>query len=220
MRGLDRPPALVIFDCDGVLVDSERPMHEELRALLAEHGLDLSLAACLDAFMGLSIDALLHSARNMGAELPADFRSRLYARVHARLARGTNLIPGVADLIARLRATGIPMCVASNGSEAKMELMLEQHGLWTQFRDHCYSAQTLGVAKPDPRLLQTALHGSGVSAAQAVVIEDSVTGIESSRRAGVTCLHFAPAERAVEGVLRFETMAEIGDVILCNGRGR
>jgi len=212
------PPELVIFDCDGVLVNSELPMHEELRDALADHGLDITLEACLDAFMGLSIETLLQSARNMGAALPMDFRADLYSRVHARLARGVDLIPGIDQLVTRLQEASIPFCVASNGSEAKMELMLDQHGLWKLFRDRCFSAQSLGVAKPDPGLLRHALDKMGVPRSQAVVIEDSATGVQSAINAEVACLHFAPASQALprnRGVYRFSSMRDIGDFLIC-----
>lgn len=210
------PPELVIFDCDGVLVNSEPPMHQELRDALADHGLDMTLEACLDAFMGLSIEALLQSARNMGAQLPADFRADLYSRVHTRLARGVDLIPGVDQVIARLQEAGIPFCVASNGSEAKMELMLDQHGLWEMFRDHCFSAQSLGIVKPDPGLLRHALDKMGVPRSRAVVIEDSATGVQGAINAEVACLHFTPRSKALplhRGVYRFSSMRDIGDFL-------
>ena len=187
-------PRAVIFDCDGVLVDSEKPMHEVLALELAARGLKMSKQDCLQAFMGKSIEDVIATARAMGADLPANWRQLLYEKVHARLNEGVDLIPGVRDLIERLKASAIPFCIASNGSERKVELMLSQHGLWESFKGRCFSAQTLGVAKPDPGLLNHALVHLGQAATDVVVIEDSLTGLQSAHNAGVPCLLYDPQD--------------------------
>ena len=160
---LSGPPDLVIFDCDGVLVDSEGPMHEVLCAELQLHGVRLSLDECLEHFMGKSIEGVIETATDLGADLPAGWKDTLYRRVHARLISGVELIPGIRELVQALKDRAIPFCVASNGSEAKMQLMLSQHGLWEDFRDNCFSAQTLGVSKPDPGLSAARPQGDGAS---------------------------------------------------------
>ena len=89
------PPALVIFDCDGVLVDSETPMHEELRDDLELRGLSLSFEDCISNFMGRSIEDVIATARRLGADLPDNWKSILYERVFERLRQGVDVIQGI-----------------------------------------------------------------------------------------------------------------------------
>ena len=210
-------PKLVIFDCDGVLVDSERPMHEELRLELQERGVTLSMEACLRSFMGKSIENVIQTAMEMGANLPSDWKSILYERVFARLNEGVDLIPGIIELVQQLKAAGIAFCVVSNGSEKKMELMLSQHGLWEDFKDNCFSAQTIGIAKPNPGLLRYALNSMQVVADQAVIIEDSLVGVQSAVNASVPCLIYDPSGAVLTedqtGQVRFKTISEISEHI-------
>lgn len=187
-RFLEHGPGLVIFDCDGVLVDSETPMHSVLSEDLRERGLELTMEQCLAAFMGKSIEGVIEAVKLMGADLPTDWRNILYEKVHARLTQGVDLVEGVVPLIEMLSAENIPFCVASNGSEKKIELMLSQHGLWDVFKGRCYSAHTLGISKPNPALLGTAIAGMGGHRDHAVVIEDSPIGVLSAVNAGVPCL--------------------------------
>ena len=211
------PPALVIFDCDGVLVDSETPMHEELRDELELRGLSLSFQGCISNFMGRSIEDVIATARRLGADLPDNWKSILYERVFERLGQGVDVVPGIPELVERLKCAGIPFCVASNGSEKKIQLMLSQHGLWDDFKDRCFSAQTIGIAKPDPGLLKFALNAMQTPAKHAVVIEDSPTGVQSAINAEVPCLIYdvqsaVPAAQASYGS-KFASIAEISDHI-------
>ena len=214
---LEMRPNLVIFDCDGVLVDSETPMHEELHKELRDRGLDMSFDTCLANFVGKSIESVIQTAKDLGADLPANWKAVLYERVYERLKQGVDIIPGIPELVQRLIEEDVPFCVASNGSETKMELMLSQHGLWEVFKENCFSAQTIGVAKPDPGLLRHALVSMGTQAKRSVVIEDSPIGIQSAANASVPCLVFAPKEsnltRDMSLELSFQTMPEIGEFI-------
>ena len=215
-------PHAVIFDCDGVLVDSEKPMHEVLALELQARGLKMSEQDCLEAFMGKSIEDVIATARALGADLPTCWRQLLYEKVHARLNEGVDLIPGVRELIDRLNAHAIPICIASNGSEKKVELMLSQHGLWETFKGRCFSAQTVGVAKPNPGLLHHALAFLGEEASNVVVIEDSLTGLQCANNAGIFCLLYDPDNlidlrsndgHSSTGVRKFSHMTEIANLI-------
>lgn len=185
-------PNFVIFDCDGVLVDSEIPMHRVLTDELNERGVDISFEECIETFVGMSIEGLVEKAKAMGAELHDGWKAELYAKVFDKLHEGVAVIPGVINLIERLEENNIPFCVASNGSEKKMKLMLGQHGLWERFQARCYSAQTLGFAKPDPRLFEYACVQNGFDAQETVVIEDSLVGLTAARNAGLRCLRYQP----------------------------
>lgn len=208
-------PQTVLFDCDGVLVDSERPMHEELHLELQERGVSITLEECLSTFVGRSIESVISTAHEMGAVLPANWKSILYERVYARLRTGIDVVPGVHDFIQRLKLADIPFCVVSNGSERKMELMLSQHDLWDDFKDSCFSAQSIGVAKPDPGLIRFALRKMNTTARKAVIIEDSPIGVQSAINAGLPLLIFDPNNlNAIERTQEFDTfrtMPELSD---------
>ncbi|WP_421850349.1 HAD family hydrolase [Oricola sp.] len=206
----------MIFDCDGVLVDSEGPMHEVLCADLQERGLDITPEECLAQFMGKSIEGVVDTARQLGAVLPLGWKQQLYAKVHARLEAGVDLVPGVREFVETLRERGIPFCVASNGSEAKIELMLSQHGLWDAFRDACFSAQQVGIAKPEPGLLRHAITAMG-GAANPVVIEDSPVGLQAAAAAGLPCIMLGshvPVGADYAQVPVFSQMDSLADHIL------
>ncbi|MBY6136063.1 HAD family phosphatase [Nocardioides marinus] len=186
-------PKLVIFDCDGVLVDSERLTSQVLVDNLAVHGLRLSVEQAMAQFVGGTMAGVMQKARAMGADLPSDWVDEIYAKTYARLAQGVPLVSGIPELLARLDQAQIPCCVASNGSEEKMRITLGQNGLWERFHPQAmFSAHALGVAKPEPGLFLAAASHFGVQARDCLVIEDSASGVTAALRAGMRCLAYAP----------------------------
>lgn len=185
-------PALVIFDCDGVLVDSETATSRVVAANLTRHGLALTPARCFDLFVGGTMRGMADRARGMGAALPEDWIDLIYAEIYAELRRGVAVIAGIPALLDRLEAEGIGYCVASNGSTAKMDITLGQTGLAPRFAGRRWSAHELGVAKPDPGLFLHAAAAMGARSDDCVVIEDSVSGVVAARRAGMRCLGYVP----------------------------
>lgn len=186
-------PKLVIFDCDGVLVDSEIATNHVLIEDLATRGLNVTMDQCMDLFVGGTMKGVYAKARAMGADLPEGWVELIYAKMYARLEEGIDLVPGVPELLAQLKAANIPFCVASNGSEAKMKITLGQNGLWDMFHPHAmFSAHSLGIAKPDPGLFLAAASHFDVQARDCVVIEDSETGVLAAARAGMRCLGHVP----------------------------
>lgn len=197
-------PKLVIFDCDGVLVDSEPASNQVLIENLARHGLKLTIEQSMAHFVGGTLSGVMARARSLGAELPEDWIAEVSAEIFARLRQEVPLMPGITELLARLDAEGIPVCVASNGSEEKMRITLGQNGLWERFHPLAmFSAQALGVAKPDPGLFLAAASHFGVQARDCLVIEDSGSGVTAAVRAGMRCLGFAPQEQG-------QTLAALG----------
>jgi len=201
---------LVIFDCDGVLVDSEIIGNTIMAQSLSAHGLVINLQECMDLFVGMTMAGVKDKATKLGANFPEDWVARLYKELYARLRQGCPLIDGVVDVLDALDAAGIPYCVASNGSREKMGITLGQHGLLERFGTRIYSAQELGTAKPDPTLF---LHAAqGCAPARCVVIEDSLAGVLGAKAANMRCFGYAPEtgeELQNEGAVLFARMAAL-----------
>lgn len=183
---------LVIFDCDGVLVDSETIANTVLVENLSGYGLSLTLQDSERLFVGGTMAGVRATAIDMGADLPDDWVDGIYDTIFARLRDGVDVVPGIPELLDHLDARGIPFCVASNGSPEKMRITLGQNGLWDRFEATMVSAYTHGVAKPDPGLFLKAAEPFGVPPDRAVVIEDSRNGVTAAARAGMRCLAYLP----------------------------
>ena len=213
-------PAAVLFDCDGVIVDSEGPTSELLITDLAAHGLPLTTAELEADYVGGTIETVAIRARAAGADLPEGWVADFYTRMFAMLARGTPLIPGILSVLDRLDAAGIPFAVGSNGPDEKMRISLGQHGLVPRFRA-VLSAQTLGHPKPAPDVYLHAARACGAAPGACVVIEDSPTGARAALAAGIPCLGFAahgpdtPPARGLTalGVPIFHRMADLPDLL-------
>jgi len=207
------PPKLVIFDCDGVLVDSELISNQFLLQELAGFGLHLTMADCDALFVGGTMQNVATTARAMGADLPGDWVDRFYLGLYEHLKTGVPLVSGIADILARIDMLGVAHCVVSNGSEEKMQITLGQNGLWQRFQGVMFSAHTHGTAKPDPELLLIAARQFGVAPADCTVIEDSVSGCTGAANAGMPCIGFAersdPEKLAATGAKVIRSMAEL-----------
>lgn len=190
-------PKLVIFDCDGVLVDSERLSNQVLVDNLARYGLDLTLEDSVGFYLGGTMRGVKEKAQSLGADLPETWVEEVYAETYARLKQGVDLVPGIPALLDLLDAQQIPFCVASNGSEEKMRITLGQNGLWDRFYPHAmFSAHQLKVAKPDPDLFLAAASQFNRQARDCLVIEDSENGALAAARAGMRCLGYDPHGKA------------------------
>ncbi|WP_170571500.1 HAD family hydrolase [Ruegeria atlantica] len=206
---------LVIFDCDGVLVDSEPLSNQVLVDNLGRYGLNLTLEDSVGFFLGGTMAGVRDKARDLGADLPDGWIDEIYAETYDRLRQGVNLMPGVSELLTTLDAKGIPFCVASNGSPDKMKITLGQNGVWERFSQVVFSAHVLGTAKPDPTLFLTAAERFGALAP--VVIEDSTSGVTAAMRAGMRCLAFVPngggEDLAELGAELFTNMAQVPELL-------
>jgi len=204
----------VLFDCDGVLVDSEPATFDLLGEDLAAHGLPMSHEAMERMFIGGTIEGVARQAREMGATLPDDWVESYYIRLYARLREGVALMPGIAELLDRLDGAGIAYAVGSNGRMAKMEATLGQH---PDIKGRLFSGQDMGCPKPDPRLYLHAALAVGADPGACVVIEDSATGARAAKAAGMRCLGYAPQgphpRLAAEGAELFTDMAQVPKLI-------
>ncbi len=181
----------VIFDCDGVLVDSEvLHLEAEMEALEA-YGLPFDLADYKHRFLGMHhgayFAALDDEARaRTGAPLPPKFREDLYSGYRSRYER-MDLIEGAAEAAAAL---GVPRAVASSSGVEGLNRKLAQTGLLPLFEPHVYSADLVARGKPHPDIFLYASEKLGVLPAQCLVLEDSVNGVLAGRAAGMTVWGF------------------------------
>ncbi len=201
-------PKLVIFDCDGILVDSELVSNQILVENLAGHGLEISLSECMDLFVGGTMLGVKSKAQSLGAILPENWVDEIYAQTYARLKQGVDPVKGVVKVLDILDKAGIAYCVASNGSFDKMQITLGQNNMLQRFENNIFSAHELGVSKPDPDLFLLA--AGKVAPQDCVVIEDSISGAKAARAAGIKCFgyheHNDGAALANHGAILFNDM--------------
>ena len=190
----------LIFDCDGVLVDSEKLALEVELEVLAELGLSFERDDYVLRFMGLSTDAF-HAAideeaqRRLGRSIAQEVRGseRLRQVMIAHLTE----VPGALQAVVALK---LPKAIASSGSRAGLERKLKQTGLWDHFAPHIYSADHVTNAKPAPDLFLHAADALGVAPKDCLVLEDSVNGVVAARAAGMTVWGFLGGGHAHDGL--------------------
>ncbi|MEW2416543.1 HAD family hydrolase [Streptomyces sp. NPDC046866] len=192
-----KPIELVIFDCDGVLVDSERIAARVQVALGAELGWPLTEDEVVDRFIGRSHAAIREQiAARLGEDTAAVWAER-FEELH-REAVDAGLAP-VEGLPEALDGLGLPTCVASSGSHDKMRHTLGRTGLHARFAGRIFSATEVPRGKPAPDLFLYAARQMGVDPAACAVVEDSRPGVEAARAAGMRAFGYAggltPAER-------------------------
>lgn len=187
-------PSLIIFDCDGVLVDSERLSHLVLREMIAEYGTELTLEATLALFMGTSTERCVEVLGSLiGHPAPDDFLEVFRQRTFAAFSTALTAVAGVPEVIAGLQ---VPCCVASNGPHEKMRFTLKHTGLLPHFEGRMFSAQDVARPKPAPDLFLHAASTLGFGARACLVVEDSPTGVTAARAAGMQVLGFAAMGQA------------------------
>jgi len=179
---------LVIFDCDGVLVDSEVISSRAHAETLTRHGYPITPEQVLKRFLGVSDrEARLAVEAEIGRKLPDDFEMQVGEAALQRYAGELKAIAHVADAMA---AIGVPKCVASSGTPAKIRHGLTSAGLYDQLAPHIFSALQVERGKPAPDLFLFAAAQMKASPARCIVIEDSVAGVIGARSAGMTVLGF------------------------------
>lgn len=187
-------PSLIIFDCDGVLVDSERLSHLVLRDMVAEQGVELTLEEAFERFMGSSDEKCLEVLGVvLGRPAPADFMDRFRDRAFEAFGQSLTAVDGVPELVATLN---MPCCVASNGLREKMRFTLGHTGLLRHFEGRMFSAQDVRHPKPAPDLFLHAAATLGARPADCLVIEDSATGVRAARAAGMRVFGYAAMGQA------------------------
>lgn len=189
------PPALVIFDCDGTLVDSEELGTRVLLEMAAELGLQRPLQETNLLFRGWKLDDCVAQIQAwLGRPLPQDFVAQVRLRTAAAFRRELKPVAGAPELVRALAAHGQAMCVASSGPREKIELSLGLTGLLPYFQGRIFSGYELQTWKPDPGLFLHAAQALGALPAACVVVEDSVVGVQAGLAAGMRVFAFQPGE--------------------------
>ena len=187
-------PRLVIFDCDGVLVDSEGISNAVLAEALSALGLAISGAEAHDAYRGMFLTEIAADAeRRLGAPLPADFMEKFERDREEAFRASLQPVPGAASAVREVRELGCEVCVASQGRLSKTELTLSITGLRDLFGpDALFSAHSVVRGKPAPDLFLHAASSMGVQPDRCVVVEDTMIGVQAALTAGMRVIAYAP----------------------------
>jgi len=206
---------LVIFDCDGVLVDSEPISNRIFSQMLRESGLAMSLEACYEHLMGRSMDDCVRILdEHFGHAIDAQFVARLRRRTLEALREEVQPVPGVAAAIEQIP---MPKCVASSGQLEKMRATLEKTGLLHHFEGRLFSAAGMPRGKPHPDIFLHAASAMAAEPASCVVIEDTSVGVEAAVAAGMSVYAYAGLSSAqrlsAAGARVFTDMQRLPDLL-------
>lgn len=190
-------PDLVIFDCDGVLVDSEVLAVEAFCEVLASAGVPALPAMIARCFGMKQADILASVARDTGVAVPNSVADALWPATRALFDRSLRPMPGIADFLTRLGDR--PRCVASSSSLERIRFSLARTGLDTFFGDAVFSSQMVSRGKPAPDLFLLAAARMGVPPERCAVIEDSIFGVEGARAAHMRALGFLGGSHILPG---------------------
>jgi len=195
---------LVIFDCDGVLVDTEPASNRCFAAALNEIGLHWTVEQTMARLVGRSMASCVEIVeRELGRDVPGDFVERLQQRTFEGFRRdGIAATPGIGNALDALDAASVPYCVASSGEIEKMRLTLGLSGLLPRFERHMFSATMVARGKPFPDLFLHAASRMGSAPADCTVVEDAVPGVTAARAARMAVLAYAAAAHADRAGLR------------------
>ncbi|SES90542.1 HAD family hydrolase [Nonomuraea wenchangensis] len=210
-------PQLVIFDNDGVLVDSEPTAHRVLSEYLTELGFPFTLEESYRYFLG-NAARTVHTvvADRYGGTLPADFTARCHERVFTAFKQGLDAVQGASTVLTELRRRGFPYCLASSSDHAWIDLTLDRTGLRPLLPSGVvFSAQDVGgVGKPAPDLFLHAAAAFGADPRDCLVVEDSPNGVRAAKAAGMPVVGYAavtPARRLAGATSLITRLTEILD---------
>jgi D-ribulokinase len=217
-----RWPEVVIFDCDGVLVDSEVIALGVTRRRLSEAGLRLTDQETRERFLGLRLDSAMRRIETeLGAPLPEEFPGDLSREILSTFARELKGVEGVRQAVGGLRAR---VCVASSSAPERLRFALRVTGYEALFAPNIFSAAEVAQGKPSPDLFLFAARAMSAAPKDCLVIEDSVAGVAAARAAGMTVFgfvgasHFSPLDEGADltaagAELLFDDMARLPDLV-------
>lgn len=208
------PAEVIVFDCDGVLVDSEPATCVVMADLITEIGLPTTPAECMRDYVGdWWPDTMRKIEAKLGQPLPGDFTDKYRSRQDEALSKGVGPVEGVVDVVDAVEAAGLRTCVASNGPHAKMDITLGTSGLRERFNGRIFSSSDVERGKPEPDLFLHVAERMGVAPEACRVIEDSALGVAGARAAGMAAYGYAshaPRQKlATAGAVTFDAMSEL-----------
>jgi len=207
---------LVIFDCDGVLVDSE-PIAVRIDVeMLAEVGVTMTEEDVIERFVGRSPEVILAEAEaRLGRRVPEGWFERGETRIRRAYATELRPVDGISEALEEI---GDPVCVASSSGHDNIRYKLELTGLYDRFAGHIFSATEVANGKPAPDLFLHAASRMGAAPADCVVVEDSRYGVQAARAAGMDVLGYAgglTAPDVLEGprTVVFDDMRKVPELL-------
>ena len=172
----------IIFDCDGVLVDSEPIANQMLITMAAELGVAIDMNFAIDHFIGKSLYTCMETISQYGKiKLPDNFEKDFRTRSFQKFKEQLQPIPGIKDVLKRLE---LPFCVASSGPVNKIELNLKTTGLYSFFEGKIFSCYMVNTWKPEPDVFLLAAKTMGFATKDCLVVEDSLAGITAAQNGG------------------------------------
>lgn len=184
----------VIFDCDGVLIDSEKLCCKALVNVFSQYSDSVNFEQCMAHFKGGKVaDILTHTKKQLGIEVPLDDIEPLY-REQVKILFREELHPtqGIHELLGSFSERGVEFCAISNSPKEKIINSLELTGLFSLFKGKIFSAFDANSWKPDPDLLLYAAMSMGYAPHECLYIDDTVKGVETGINAGIKTIHFKP----------------------------
>lgn len=212
----------VLFDCDGVLVDSETITNRVLREMLGELGWELTQQECMEIFVGKALkDELSIIAANTGREIDAQWLTQFQQRRNAELMEQLTPIANIHDAVHRIHAhQGGRIACASGADRFKVEMQLRKTGLMDYFEGRIFSGYETPRSKPFPDVYLAAADALQVDPKRCVVVEDTVTGVTAGVAAGAVVLGYLPpgsgdgvALRQAGAVALFADMADLPELV-------
>lgn len=183
---------LVIFDCDGVLVDSESIVCRILAEEMNKLGMETTAEELDEQFSGRPAkDCLLEIETRYGGPLPDEYFGNTERRIREAFHNELQPVAGIEDLLDHLLQINLRSCVASSGSHDKMRLTLNRTGLYEYFDGRIYSADDVSRGKPHPDLFLHAAQSMGVEPQHCLVVEDSIAGVKAAVAAGMTVVGYS-----------------------------
>lgn len=207
---------LIIFDCDGVLVDTETISNRILARQVSQLGYPMTTDEALRRYAGGSFYDMMEDVRGLlGKAFPENFEATYRKETYHAFSIELEAIQGIDTV---LQQTPLPYCVGSNGPKDKMLLNLKKTDLLDYFNvDHIYSAYDIGIWKPDPRMYETVARNMGVHPHDCIVIEDSILGTKAGIGAGMKVFRYiAHAKESIvenDGVTEFNSMDLLSDLL-------
>ena len=214
----------VLFDCDGVLVDSEAITNGVLRDMLEESGWTLTPAECMRIFIGKAVkDERVLIETRTGQPLTEDWMLRFRERRNLGLVAGLQPIRNAVEAVAKIHALYAGRIACASGADRfKVELQLDKCGLMPYFKDFIFSGHEMPRSKPAPDVYLAAAAALGVDPQRCAVVEDTVTGVAAGVAAGATVFGYSPAEaghdapnalRAAGASVIFTDMCALADLV-------